>query len=126
MKTFKRFLNEALGANHPDVKNPEGKLFKDRLGNLHLVVGGSRANPMSIDFDPKWGQISSYGSFANSLTNGDWIPWTKMVKKATVKKFITALERELDELKFDKYAHVMIDSEWQGKEAIKYLKRMGR
>lgn len=119
-------MNEAMGKDHPDVRNPDGKLFKDKRGNLHLVVGGSRATPLAIEFDPKWGQISGNGTFANSLTNGDWIPWTKMVKKAMVKKFIMALERELDELNFDKYARVMIDSEWQGKEAIKYLKRMGR
>ena len=126
MKTLKMFMGEAMGKDHPDVRNPDGKLFKDKLGHLHLVVGGSRANPMSIDFDPKWGQISSYGSFANSLTNGDWIPWTKMVKKPIVKKFIMALQRELDELDYDKYARVMIDSKWQGEQAIKYLKRMGR
>ena len=124
MKTYKEFMNEVMGKDHPDVKDPYGKLFKDKHGHLSLVVGGSRATPLAVTFDPKWGQINSNGTFANSLTDGTWVPWTKMVKKPIVKKFIKAVEYEMMLLKDGEGS--MIDSEFQGKEAIKYLKRMGR
>jgi hypothetical protein len=123
---FHDSINEAMGKNHPAVRNPDGELFKDKHGDLKLVVGGSRANPLALSFDPKWGHINSNGTFSDALTNGEWVYWTKMVKKPIVKKFIMAIQRELDELDYDKFARVMIDSKWQGEQAIKYLKRMGR
>ena len=127
MKSYKAKIDEVMGPDHPDVKRPEGKLFKDKLGHLHLVVGGSRAHPMSLTFDPKWGQINSYGSFGNSLTSGEWIPWTNMVKKAIVKKFMFAIEYELEKMRADPYAgKFMLDNVYMGEQALKYLKHMGR
>jgi len=121
MKTFNNFINE-VSKGHPDRIDPYGKLFKDKHSQLHLVVGGSKASPLSLTFDPKWGQISSMGTFGNDIEN--WVPWTKMVKKPIIKKFISAVEMELDRFKYD--GRGMIDSEFQAKEAIRFLSRMGR
>lgn len=114
-------MNE-VSKDHPDRQYPQGKMFKDKLGQLHIIAGGSRSLPMAVTFDPKWGQLSSYGSFGNDMDN--WIPWTKMVKKATVKKFIAAVKYELDLAK--NWEGVLRGDEHAGIAALKHLKRMGR
>lgn len=111
-----------LGEAHPRKADPEGEMFKDKHGHLWLVVGGSKASPLAISFDPKWGQLNSMGTFGNDIDN--WIPWTNMVKKAMVKKFAFAIEMELSRMEGG--GRGLLDSKWQGEQALKYLKYMGR
>lgn len=125
MKTFKEFLGEEKGSGmtkngHPAFRNPDGELFKDKFGHFHIVAGGSHSRPNVIVFDPKWAAINAFGSF--SPMHDKLVPWTKMVKKATVKKFISAIEIEMEQGHwFDGQS-----DKFSATQAIKYLKRMGR
>ena len=74
---------------HPAFAKPDGELFKDKNQMFYLVVGKK-----AFAFDAKWAMIQSYDRF--QPMRDKMVPWTKMVKKQTVTKFINALEYEID------------------------------
>ncbi len=126
MKTYKEFMVEIEKGSgmtkngHPAFRNPNGELFKDRHGDLHIVSGGSRARPMSIAFNPRFAEVNSYGTFSPMIDK--LVPWTKMVKKSMVKKFIRAIEMEIE---FGRWFQGASDR-FAADQAIKALKRMGK
>lgn len=114
----KRGLKESVNEGHPRFDNPVGEMFKDKFMHLWIVYAAQHGKIQAISYDPKWASLSSYGDA--DIEN--MIPWTKMVKKPIVQKFIRAIEFEMDMGGWFEGA----SDKFNAKEAIKYLKRMGR